>query len=220
MKANRTVVITGAAGGMGAAFVRRFLDHGDTVIATDTSAEALRTLSDTMGSDRLHVATADIVNEDDNRRMASVARDTTGRVDVLVNVAGHFPVQPFLEMTADDWRRVVDINLTGAALMCKAMLPLMIGRGWGRIINIGSASIYPGVEGQTHYVSAKAGMVGLSRSLAREFGAEGITVNLVAPGVTITGAGKGLPQAIPRGAGARPRRSRLAASSARSWRTT
>jgi 3-oxoacyl-[acyl-carrier protein] reductase len=79
--------------------------------------------------------------------------------------------------------------------MCKAALPLMIGRDWGRIGNIGSASIYSGVQGQAHYVAAKAGTIGLSRSLARGFGPEGITVNVVAPGVTITPSAK---KALPR----------------------
>jgi NAD(P)-dependent dehydrogenase (short-subunit alcohol dehydrogenase family) len=89
-------------------------------------------------------------------------------------------------MTAGDWRKIIDVNLTDTALMCKAALPRMVGRGWGRIVNIGSASIYSGVKSQAHYVAAKAGTIGLSRSLAREFGPDGITVNVVAPGVTIT----------------------------------
>ena len=197
MKTDRAVVITGAAGGMGTVFVRRFLDNGDTVIATDTSGDSLAKLADTMNSDRLHIRGADITNEADTKALAGLARQTTGRVDVLVNVAGYFPVQPFLEMTAADWRKIIDINLTGTALMCQSMLPLITGRGWGRIINMGSASIYAGVPGQAHYVAAKAGLIGLSRSLAREFGDEGVCVNVVAPGVTITAsAKKALPQSI------------------------
>lgn len=197
MKTGRTVVITGAAGGMGAEFVQCFLDNGDTVIATDTSDEALGALAAKLSSDRLHVQSADITDEQATDALAAFAVEQCGRIDVLVNVAGFFPVQPFLEMSAADWRKIVDINLTGTALMCKAVLPKMIGGGWGRIINIGSASIYSGVQGQAHYVAAKAGTIGLSRSLAREFGAEGITVNVVAPGVTITAsAKKALPQEI------------------------
>ncbi len=197
MKTGRTVLITGAAGGMGAEFVRRFLDNGDAVVATDTSDEALGALSSKLASRLLRVQSADITDESATTALTAFAAEQSGRVDVLVNVAGFFPVQPFIEMTAADWRKIIDINLTGTALMCKAVLPTMIGRGWGRIVNIGSASIYSGVKGQAHYVAAKAGTIGLSRSLAREFGSEGITVNVVAPGVTITpSAKKALPQEI------------------------
>ena len=132
MKTDRTVVITGAAGGMGAVFVRRFLDNGDVVIATDTSQDSLAKLAGSMNIARLHIRAADITDEADTKALAELARQTTGRVDVLVNVAGYFPVQPFLEMTAADWRKIIDINLTGTALMCQAMLPLMTGGGWGR----------------------------------------------------------------------------------------
>jgi 3-oxoacyl-[acyl-carrier protein] reductase len=195
MKTGRTVVITGAAGGMGHPFVRRFLDNGDTVVATDRAQEALDRLGDAMASERLLVRAADIAESEDCQAVASLARERTGRVDVLVNVAGFFPVQGFLDMTVEDWRRIIDINLTGTALMCRATLPLMMGRGWGRIVNIGSASVNEGVAGQTHYVAAKAGLIGLTRSLARELGRDGITVNLIAPGLTLTPAAR---QALPK----------------------
>lgn len=197
MRTERTVVITGAAGGMGAEFVRRFIENGDDVVATDTGDEGLDRLAGSIKSDRLRTRSADITDESATQGLADLARRTTGRVDVLVNVAGFFPVQGFLDMSVADWRKIIDINLTGHALMCKAMLPMMTGRGWGRIVNVGSASIYSGVAGQAHYVAAKAGMIGLSRSLAREFGGDGITVNVVAPGVTITAsAEKSLPREI------------------------
>jgi NAD(P)-dependent dehydrogenase (short-subunit alcohol dehydrogenase family) len=197
MKTGRTIMLTGAGGGMGAEFVKRFLDNDDTVIATDSGDEALEKLSSKLANARLFTRSTDITREQDTEALAAFAKERSGHIDVLVNVAGFFPVQPFLEMTAADWRRIIDINLSGTALMCKAVLPMMTGRGWGRIINIGSASIYSGVKGQAHYVAAKAGTIGLSRSLAREFGAEGITVNVVAPGVTITpSAKKTLPQEV------------------------
>ena len=197
MKTDRTVVITGAAGGMGAEFVRRFIDNGDHVVATDTNDEALDKLAASVDRDHLLTRRADITDEAATKSLAELARERSGKIDVLVNAAGFFPVQKFLDMTAEDWRKIIDINLTGPALMCRAMLPSMVESGRGRIVNIGSASIYQGVEGQSHYVSAKAGVIGLSRSLAREFGEHGITVNAVAPGVTLSAtAKKTLPQAI------------------------
>ena len=187
MKTSRTVVVTGAAGGMGALIVARFLANGDTVIATDTSDEALATLADKAGKPaELHVLSADISDEASCARLAGFAREEAGRVDVLVNCAGFFPTQSFDAMTLADWNKVVGINLTGVFLMTKAMLPLMQGRGWGRIINIGSASMFEGVAEQIHYVAAKAGVLGFSRSLARVVGTDGITVNVVTPGLTLT----------------------------------
>jgi len=187
MRQGRVVVITGATGGMGSVLVDRFLDNGDTVVASDLdrgALEALRARSD--AGTRLVAAAADVAQEADCGGLADAARGAAGRVDVLVNCAGHFPIRPFAEMSAGEWRPVVDTNLTGAFLVTRAVLPLMTGRGWGRIVYIGSASVFEGVPGQAHYVAAKAGIIGLSRSLAREFGDLGITVNVVTPGLTLT----------------------------------
>ncbi|HLU55786.1 MAG TPA: SDR family NAD(P)-dependent oxidoreductase [Pseudonocardia sp.] len=183
----RTVVITGAAGGVGAALVERFLGNGDRVIATDLSADALDALRSRLdaGADLVTVA-GSIADEHDVEALAAAARDAGG-VDVLLNVAGFFPFDHFADTTPQRWRTVIDINLTGYFLVTHALLPLMRGRGWGRIVNVGSASMYPGVAGQVHYVSAKAGLVGFTRSLAREVGDDGITVNLLTPGLTLTG---------------------------------
>lgn len=187
MNTDRVVIVTGAAGGMGKLIAERFLANGDTVIATDTSDEALAKLGE---KERLHSIAADVSDQAACAAVAEVARRHGGRVDVLVNVAGWFPIQPFEEMGADDFRKVVDINLTGVFLMIKAAWPLMKGRSWGRIVNISSASIFEGVPDQVHYVSAKAGLLGLSRSLARAVGEQGVTVNVVTPGLTVTPAVK------------------------------
>ena len=187
MQQDRVVVITGAGGGMGSVLVDRFLANGDTVVAADTKGESLETLRGKRDAGaKLVVVEADISEERDCGRLADAARDTAGRIDVLVNCAGYFPIRPFEEMSADEWRQVVGVNLTGNFLMTRAVLPLMKGRGWGRIVNIGSASVFEGVPGQAHYVAAKAGIIGLTRCLAREFGDDGITVNVVTPGLTET----------------------------------
>jgi NAD(P)-dependent dehydrogenase (short-subunit alcohol dehydrogenase family) len=198
MNQGRIVVITGAAGGIGALFVARFLANRDTVIATDTSEEALAKLVRKLDvGARLHTMTADISDEASCAKLAAFARDKSGRVDVLINCAGFFPTQSFDEMMLADWNKVIGINLTGVFLMVKAMLPLMEGRGWGRIVNIGSGSMFEGVAEQTHYVAAKTGVLGFSRSLARVVGNEGITVNVVAPGLTLTPAvAKSMPPEI------------------------
>jgi NAD(P)-dependent dehydrogenase (short-subunit alcohol dehydrogenase family) len=187
LKNSRVVVVTGAAGGMGALIVKRFLDNGDTVVATDTTDASLAELSKKSGGpDRLITCAVDIADEASCAALAKVARDRASHVDVLVNCAGFFPTQTFNDMTLADWNKVIGINLTGVFLMTKAILPLMSGRGWGRIINIGSASMFEGVADQAHYVAAKAGVLGFSRCLARVVGTEGITVNVVTPGLTAT----------------------------------
>jgi NAD(P)-dependent dehydrogenase (short-subunit alcohol dehydrogenase family) len=187
MQSGRVVVVTGAAGGMGAVLVDRFLANGDIVVATDTKDESLAKLRETHRDEaKLATVAADITKEDDCTRVADVARNGAGRVDVLVNCAGYFPFVTFEDMTPDQWRQTIDINLTGNFLMTRAMLPLMKSRGWGRVINYGSGSVFNGVAGQSHYVAAKAGIIGLTRSLARELGGYGITVNIVVPGVTMT----------------------------------
>jgi len=189
MERGRVVLITGAAGCMGALFAKRFLAHGDRVIATDTTDEALAKLADgSADGAKLFTLAADISDEASCAKLAAFALAKAGHVDVLVNCAGFFPTQAFTEMSLADWNKVIGINLTGVFLMVKAILPLMAGRGWGRIINNGSGSTFDGVDTQVHYVAAKAGVLGLSRSLARVVGKDGITVNLVAPGLTMTPA--------------------------------
>jgi NAD(P)-dependent dehydrogenase (short-subunit alcohol dehydrogenase family) len=191
MDTKRVVVITGAAGGIGAPLVERFLRNGDTVIATDTSEDALKQLTARPEYDaRLLTLAADISSEADTQAVADFAREHSETVEVLINCAGFFPIVPFEEISVHDWQRVIDVNLTGTFLTTSALLPLMKDRGWGRIVNFGSASVFDGTRNQTHYVAAKAGIIGFTRSLAREVGGYGITVNVITPGLTVTQAVK------------------------------
>jgi len=189
MDTKRVVVITGAAGGIGAPLVERFLRNGDTVIATDASEDALKQLTARPEYDaRLLTLAADISAEADTQAVADFAREHSETVEVLINCAGFFPIVPFEEISVRDWQRVIDVNLTGTFLTTTALLPLMKDRGWGRIVNFGSASVFDGTRNQTHYVAAKAGIIGFTRSLAREVGGYGITVNVITPGLTLTPA--------------------------------
>lgn len=189
MQNQRVVLITGAAGGVGAYLVERFLANGDTVIATDVSSAALEQLRNRIGAGaELITAAADISKEADCNGLADLAQEQAGRVDVLINCAGFFPFSTFENISSGEWEKVIGINLTGTFLMTQAILPLMKDHDWGRIINFGSGSVFDGTKGQSHYVAAKAGVVGFSRSLAREVGGYGITVNVIAPGLTVTKA--------------------------------
>jgi NAD(P)-dependent dehydrogenase (short-subunit alcohol dehydrogenase family) len=195
MNTPRTVVITGAAGGIGSEIVDRFLTNGDTVVAADLRKETLdnyRTRWDTdpTGSrnQSLHTLTVDVSSQESVATLTEQVRRRVDAVDVLINCAGHFPQTAFEQITAEEWRRVIDINLTGDFLMIQAFLPLLKSAEHGRIINIGSGSVFVGTPMQSHYVAAKGGVLGLTRTLARELGRYGITVNLVTPGLTVTPA--------------------------------
>lgn len=194
----RIVLITGAAGGIGTLLVERFLAHGDTVLATDMNQDRLDQWREGFNQKaNLSTIAADISTEEGAALIAKKAQELYGYIDVLINGAGYFPIVPFENMSAAEWRRIVDINLTGYFLVTHAVLPLMKNRGWGRIINFGSGSVFDGTPGQAHYVAAKAGVVGFSRSLSREVGQYNITVNVIAPGLTVTKAVRdSFPEAI------------------------
>ena len=205
MSTARTVVVTGAAGGIGSEIVDRFLSNGDTVVAGDLSPSTLdawraRWDSTAPGGkhEALYVIPVDIANEESVAAMARAVQERVETVDVLINNAGHFPQTPFEKVSSEEWRRVIDINLTGAFHMIQAFVPLMKASGRGRIVSIGSGSFFSGVPLQSHYVASKGGVMGLTRVLARELGEYGITVNLIAPGFTITPAAvAAVPDSLP-----------------------
>jgi NADPH:quinone reductase-like Zn-dependent oxidoreductase len=148
MENGRIVVVTGGAGGIGSKIVDRFLANGDTIFAIDNRSDALQDLLETRNAqDRLVAVEGDVSKEDDVRGFADTIRAKAGRVDVLINCAGYYPIVSFEKMTFADWQQVIAINLTGGFLMVSSLLALMKGRGWGRIVNIASASIFEGVVG-------------------------------------------------------------------------
>lgn len=184
---NKSVIITGAAGGIGSAITRRFLAEGARVCAVDFKKDALDKLAADLGSpDELLTAEADISSEESCRNLSEQVKKVWGAVDVLINNAGWFPITPFEEITYEEWRKVCAVNLDGSFLLTRAVLPLLKSSRAGRVINMSSGSIFAGTPDQCHYVSAKAGIIGFTRSAAKALGQYGITVNAVTPGLTST----------------------------------
>ena len=182
----RTAVISGAASGIGQASAIRLAKEGAEIIIADRdkAEKTLQLIADFGGK-----ATA---FECDVTSPASVAAfraalDAAGaRCDILINNAGIYPMQTFDEMTFEDWRHVLTVNLDSMFLMTKAFVDGMKRRKWGRIINIASDTVNLVLPGFAHYVASKAGVIGLTRSLATEYGQSGITANAIAPGLTQT----------------------------------
>jgi NAD(P)-dependent dehydrogenase (short-subunit alcohol dehydrogenase family) len=179
--AGRTAIVTGAAAGIGRAIAERFCAEGARVIAADLNIDALADLKS--AHETLAIVEADVATASGAIAIANAAGP---HVDILVNNAGIYPTAAFEDITYEEWRRVIAVNLDSLFLVTRAVLPLMRDNGWGRIINIGSSSFFAGTPQSTHYIAAKGGVIGFSRSLASELGAYGITVNVVAPGLTST----------------------------------
>lgn len=179
--------MTGAGGGIGRAIVQRFLSEGAHVVAVDRREDSLCHLKESLDrTEYLMTSVVDVTREDECKNLRSYVRSRWAHLDILVNNAGYFPRASFEEIGLEEWRHVLAVNLDSVFLMTKALLALLKESKRGRVINIGSSSVFKGPKLQGHYVAAKAGVVGLSRVLANELGAFGITVNVVTPGLTAT----------------------------------
>lgn len=182
----RVAVVTGAAAGIGRAYAERLAADGLTVAAVDLAPPDETVAAITAAGGSASAFAADVT--DQAAVEACVAELTTalGGPAVLVNNVGSYPVISWDELTLEEFRRVMAINLESAFLMCKACVPSMRDAGWGRIVNIASRTFWLPVPDMAAYLASKGGVIGLSRALATELGGHGITVNVVAPGLTRT----------------------------------
>ena len=179
----RVAVLTGGAAGIGQAYAKRLAEDGAKVVIGDI-ADAGETVAlvEEAGSEAV-AALCDVSSAEDVAALAATAFDAFGKVDVLVHNAGIYPITPFADMTFDDWRKVLSVNLDSMYHVCHEFLPGMRERGWGRVITIASTTFHAGTPGMSHYVASKGGLIGLLRSLAGEVGEDGVTVNALAPGL-------------------------------------
>lgn len=185
--AGKRVIVTGGAQGLGREFALHLAGLGAQVLAADVDSERLRETAG-LARDRgtpIHTSVADVTDPADARALAQTALESMSGLDTLVNnaaVVASLTRRPFDEIPDDEWDRVLEVNLKGTWLCAKALLPLLREAGTGTIVNLASEVALSGSPGLAHYVASKAGIIGLTRTLARELGPAGIRVNALAPG--------------------------------------
>lgn len=186
----KVAIVTGAGSGIGKALAQRLASDGASVVIADVArfSESAAEIAKATGARTLGLQ-VDVSNEKDAGRMAAEAVKAFGRIDILVNNAAVFSslkLRPFEEIGVEEWRKVMDVNIMGVALCCRACVPQMRRAGAGRIINLASGAPIKGVPLFLHYISSKGAVIAMTRGLARELGKDGITVNSLAPGFTLS----------------------------------
>jgi 3-oxoacyl-[acyl-carrier protein] reductase len=181
----KTALITGASGGIGGAIAKALHGAGATVALSGTREAPLQELAAELG-ERVHVLPCNLSDKEAVEALPKQAAEAMGGVDILVNNAGITRDNLFMRMSDDEWESVLNVNLTATMRLCKGVMRGMMKARWGRIVNISSIVGATGNPGQANYAASKAGMVGMSKSLAYEVASRGITVNAVAPGFITT----------------------------------
>ncbi len=181
----KNALITGASGGIGAAIAKGLHAAGATVALSGTRVDPLEALAAELG-ERAHVLPCNLSDAEAVNALPKQATDAMGSVDILVNNAGITRDNIFMRMSDEEWASVLEVNLTSTMRLCKGVIRGMMKSRWGRIVNISSVVGATGNPGQANYAASKAGMVGMSKSIAYEVASRGITVNCVAPGFITT----------------------------------
>jgi NAD(P)-dependent dehydrogenase (short-subunit alcohol dehydrogenase family) len=191
----KVAIVTGGSQGIGRAIAEGLARAGARIVIADLKgAEAAAAAF----PDGVGIA-ADVANEDDVRRLVSEVVERCGTVDALVNNAGLYAsleMRPFDRIPLEEWRKVMDVNVASMFLMCREVVPVMRERGGGKIVNISSGTPFRGVPFLLHYVTSKGAIVALTRALAKEVGKDGILVNCVAPGFTMSAGVEAHPDVI------------------------
>lgn len=194
---DQVVLITGGARGIGKETAKLFLENGARVVIADfDEAAATATLEELAVGDRLQFVPVDVTSQERARTMAGFTVNTFGRIDVLVNNAGITIDGLLAKMDEDAWDKVLAVNLSGVFKCTKAVLPHMLEQGSGVVLNASSVVALYGNVGQTNYAATKAGVIGLTKSWAKELGPKGIRVNAVAPGFVTTDMTAKVPQKV------------------------
>ncbi|MEM6738972.1 MAG: 3-oxoacyl-[acyl-carrier-protein] reductase [Pseudomonadota bacterium] len=181
----KAALVTGASGGIGGEIARALHGAGARVGLSGTRTEPLEALAADLG-DRAHILLCDLSDPAAVDALPKSAVSAMGSLDILVNNAGITRDNLFMRMSDAEWQQVLDVNLTSSFRLCRGVLRGMMKARWGRIVNVGSVVGTTGNPGQGNYAAAKAGLVGMSKSLAYEVASRGITVNVVAPGFIAT----------------------------------
>lgn len=182
---DKRALVTGASGGIGGAIAKGLHAQGATVTLSGTRVDALQALADELG-ERVHVIACDLSSSEGAQQLIKECTEAMGGIDILVNNAGLTRDNLAMRMKDEDWQAVLDVNLTASFQLSKACLRGMMKQRFGRIIGITSVVGVTGNAGQVNYAASKAGMIGMSKSLAQEVASRGITVNCVAPGFIVT----------------------------------
>ena len=180
----KVAVVTGAGSGIGRGIAQRFARDGAAVgvwdINGDSASETAKLITQAGG--RAIAIEADCSDEAAIKSAADETRAKFGAINILVNNAGIAPFTSYMDIKEDEWDRCIRINLKGPHLCIREMLPAMLEAGWGRVVNITSSSTQSGSFAQVHYVASKGGMLGMTKALALEYAASGVTFNMVPPG--------------------------------------
>jgi NAD(P)-dependent dehydrogenase (short-subunit alcohol dehydrogenase family) len=195
MMHGKVAIVTGGSQGIGRAIAEGLSAAGARIVIADLQGaeEAATAFPDGVGM------TVDVASEGDVARMAEETVERCGSIDVLVNNAGLYAsleMRSFEQIPLEEWRQVMDVNVASMFLTCRAVVPVMRGRGGGRIVNISSGTPFRGVPFLLHYVTSKGAIVALTRALAKELGRDNVHVNCVAPGFTMSAGVEAHPEVI------------------------